>query len=173
MILGMDRFTLTHVPISLIGIGTGLVLLLALMGGRNPGNWAALFLLFTVLTSVTGFFFHNDHITPAQIVGRHFPDRAGAGALRASMAAAWPASGGGPMWSTRHARPLPECLCPGDPVLRENPAAACHRPRQSARRSGVHGDPGRGPGGIRGGRLDSLAAVQAIEILIFYYTYLL
>ena len=69
MILGMDWFTLTHVLISLIGIGTGLVLLLALMGGRNPGNWAALFLLFTVLTSVTGFFFHNDHITPAQIVG--------------------------------------------------------------------------------------------------------
>jgi len=69
MVLGMDWFTLTHVLISLIGIGTGLVLLLALMGGRNPGNWAALFLIFTVLTSVTGFFFHNDHVTPAQIVG--------------------------------------------------------------------------------------------------------
>jgi hypothetical protein len=69
MILGMDWFTLTHVLISLIGIGTGLVLLLALMGGRNPGNWAAWFLIFTTLTSVTGFFFHNAHITPAQIVG--------------------------------------------------------------------------------------------------------
>ena len=69
MILGMDWFTLTHVLISLIGIGTGLVLLLALMGGRNPGNWAAWFLIFTVLTSVTGFFFHNDHLTPAQITG--------------------------------------------------------------------------------------------------------
>ena len=69
MILGMDWFTLTHVLISLVGIATGLVLLLALMGGRNPGNWAALFLIFTLLTSVTGFFFHNEHITPAQIVG--------------------------------------------------------------------------------------------------------
>jgi hypothetical protein len=69
MILGMDWFTLTHVLISLIGIGTGLVLLLALMGGSNPGNWAAWFLIFTILTSVTGFFFHNEHITPAQIVG--------------------------------------------------------------------------------------------------------
>lgn len=69
MILGMDWFALTHVLISLVGIGTGLVLLLALMGGRNPGNWAALFLIFTLLTSVTGFFFHNEHITPAQIVG--------------------------------------------------------------------------------------------------------
>ena len=69
MILGMDWFTLAHVLISLIAIGTGLVLLLALMGGRNPGNWAAWFLIFTVLTSVTGFFFHNDHLTPAQITG--------------------------------------------------------------------------------------------------------
>ena len=69
MILGMDWLTLSHVLISLIGIGTGLVLLLALMGGRNPGNWAAWFLIFTILTSVTGFFFHNEHITPAQIVG--------------------------------------------------------------------------------------------------------
>ena len=69
MILGMDWFTLAHVLISLIGIGTGLVLLLALMGGRNPGNWASWFLIFTVLTSVTGFFFHNDHLTPGQITG--------------------------------------------------------------------------------------------------------
>ena len=69
MILGMDWFTLTHVLISLVGIATGLVLLLALMGGRNPGNWAALFLIFTLLTSVTGFFFHNTTFTPAQGVG--------------------------------------------------------------------------------------------------------
>jgi hypothetical protein len=69
MVLGMDWFTLTHVLISLIGIGTGLVLLFALMGGRNPGNWAAWFLIFTALTSVTGFVFHNDHLTPAQITG--------------------------------------------------------------------------------------------------------
>ena len=69
MVLGMDWFTLTHVLISLIGIVTGLMLLLALMGGRNPGNWAAWFLVFTILTSVTGFFFHNDHLTPAQVTG--------------------------------------------------------------------------------------------------------
>ena len=69
MILGLDWLTLIHVLISLVGIVTGLVLLLALMSGRNPGNWAAWFLTFTVLTSVTGFFFHNDHLTPAQIVG--------------------------------------------------------------------------------------------------------
>jgi hypothetical protein len=69
MILGMDLFTLTHVLISLIGIITGLVLLLALMSGRNPDNWAALFLTFTVLTSVTGFFFRRTHILPSHILG--------------------------------------------------------------------------------------------------------
>ena len=69
MILGMDWFTLIHVLISLVGILTGLVLLLALMGGRNPGNWAAWFLVTTVLTSVTGYFFPITQLTPAQIVG--------------------------------------------------------------------------------------------------------
>ncbi|HEY2837002.1 MAG TPA: hypothetical protein VGI89_10575 [Rhizomicrobium sp.] len=69
MILGMDWFTFIHVLISLIGILTGLVLLWALMAGRNPGNWAAWFLVSTVLTSVTGYFFPITHLTPAQIVG--------------------------------------------------------------------------------------------------------
>ncbi len=70
MILGMDWLTLAHVLISLVGIATGLVLLLALMGGRNPANWAAWFLASTVLTSVTGFvFFPIEHVTPAQITG--------------------------------------------------------------------------------------------------------
>ena len=69
MILGMDWLTFIHVLISLIGILTGLVLLWALMAGRNPGNWAAWFLVSTVLTSVTGYFFPITHLTPAQIVG--------------------------------------------------------------------------------------------------------
>jgi hypothetical protein len=69
MILGMDWLTLIHVLISLVGVLTGLVLLLALMGGRNPQNWAAWFLISTILTSVTGYFFPITKLTPAQIVG--------------------------------------------------------------------------------------------------------
>ena len=69
MILGMDWLTLIHVLISLIGIVTGLVLLWALMAGRNPKSWAAWFLVSTVLTSITGYFFPITHLTPAQIVG--------------------------------------------------------------------------------------------------------
>ena len=69
MILGMDWLTLIHVLISLVAIAAGLVLLVALMGGRNPQNWAGRFLLWTILTSVTGFFFPVTHLTPAQITG--------------------------------------------------------------------------------------------------------
>ena len=70
MILGMDWLTLLHVLISLIGIVTGLVVLADLIANRYRPGWTAWFLLFTVLTSVTGFvFFHNDHLTPAQITG--------------------------------------------------------------------------------------------------------
>jgi hypothetical protein len=70
MILGMDWLTLTHVLISLIGIVTGLVVLADWIGNRNRPGWTTLFLLFTVLTSITGFlFFHDAHLTPAQILG--------------------------------------------------------------------------------------------------------
>ena len=70
MILGMDWLTLIHVLISLIGIVTGLVVLADLIANRSRPGWTALFLLSTVLTSVTGFiFFHDAHLTPGQIFG--------------------------------------------------------------------------------------------------------
>ena len=70
MILGMDWLTLLHVLISLIGIVAGLVVLADWIGNRSRPGWTAIFLLFTVLTSVTGFlFFHDEHITPGQILG--------------------------------------------------------------------------------------------------------
>jgi hypothetical protein len=67
--LAMDPLTLGHVAITLIGLVAGLVVLAAMIGGRELKGWTAVFLLFTVLTSVTGYFFHNDHLTPGQIVG--------------------------------------------------------------------------------------------------------
>jgi len=65
----MDPLTLGHIAITLIGIASGLIALAAMVKGREAKGWIALFLLFTVLTSVSGFFFAADHITPAQIVG--------------------------------------------------------------------------------------------------------
>jgi hypothetical protein len=71
MILGMSTslFTQLHVLLSLVGIGAGLIVLIGLLGGRRNGFWTALFLITTVLTSVTGFAFPNAHITPGIALG--------------------------------------------------------------------------------------------------------
>jgi hypothetical protein len=44
-----------HVAISLVGIATGLIAIFGLLAGYPPGVWTAVFLISTVLTSVTGF----------------------------------------------------------------------------------------------------------------------
>lgn len=71
MILGLSvpAFTELHVIISLIGIATGLVWLIALLNGRWLNRMNQMFLVFTILTSVTGFFFHSKMIGPPHIVG--------------------------------------------------------------------------------------------------------
>ena len=70
MIIGMSvhAFTVLHTLISLIGILSGLIVLVAMLGGRGSA-WTGLFLLTTVLTSVTGFMFHSATFGPPQIVG--------------------------------------------------------------------------------------------------------
>jgi DMSO/TMAO reductase YedYZ heme-binding membrane subunit len=65
----MHTFTIVHVLISLIGIGSGLVVLAGLLAGRRLDGWTALFLVSTVATSVTGFFFPFHGFTPAIAVG--------------------------------------------------------------------------------------------------------
>ena len=73
MILGLSvaAFTKLHTLISLIGIATGLVFLIALLRGRWLGTWNLWFLVFTILTSVTGFPFLlvQPKIGPPHIVG--------------------------------------------------------------------------------------------------------
>lgn len=48
-------FLQIHVGLSLIGIVTGLVSLYGLLSGIMLGGWTAVFLITTILTSVTGF----------------------------------------------------------------------------------------------------------------------
>src|SRR5262245_11952553 len=69
--LGMDALTLGHVAITLIGIVSGLAVLAAMVKGQYPKGLTAIFLLFTVLTSATGFLFANPtgKLTPAQGTG--------------------------------------------------------------------------------------------------------
>ena len=71
MILGMSTATYTflHVLISLIGIGSGLVLMFGFITGKRLDNLTAVFLTTTVLTSVTGFGFPFDHLLPSHILG--------------------------------------------------------------------------------------------------------
>src|SRR5678816_2127582 len=58
-----------HVVISLLGILTGLVVLIGLISGRRFHGWTAWFLASTVGTSVTGFFFPFHGVTPGIILG--------------------------------------------------------------------------------------------------------
>jgi hypothetical protein len=71
MVFGMSlaNYTILHVIISLIGIGSGLIVLFGLLNGKLLSPWNGLFLFTTVLTSVTGFFFPYTKITPGIILG--------------------------------------------------------------------------------------------------------
>ncbi|GAC1651550.1 MAG: hypothetical protein NVS9B15_11820 [Acidobacteriaceae bacterium] len=66
MVLGipLPTYTLIHVLISLIAIATGLVAFRTLSARMTD-----VFLVTTILTSVTGFFFPNSHITPGIVIG--------------------------------------------------------------------------------------------------------
>ncbi len=71
MILGMSTatFTLAHVVISLIGILAGAVVLAGMIAGGRLGSANAVFLVMTVATSVTGFFFQSAGFGPPHVLG--------------------------------------------------------------------------------------------------------
>jgi len=71
MMLGMSfsTFTMVHVIISLIGIASGIIVLFGMLEGRKSDGWTALFLVTTVLTSVTGFLFPFSGLLPSHVVG--------------------------------------------------------------------------------------------------------
>ncbi|MEP7014691.1 MAG: hypothetical protein ABI925_04560 [Verrucomicrobiota bacterium] len=58
-------YTQIHVLISLIGIFSGLVVLLGMFASKRLNGWTKWFLITTVATSVTGFFFPFHGFTPA------------------------------------------------------------------------------------------------------------
>jgi hypothetical protein len=66
---GLAIFTAIHVIISLLGIGSGFVVLFGLISGRRLDGWTAFFLATTVATSVTGFGFPIKQFTPGLGVG--------------------------------------------------------------------------------------------------------
>jgi hypothetical protein len=71
MILGISTslYTQIHVIISLIGIISGLVVAIGMMMAKALPKLTALFLITTILTSITGFFFPFHGVTPGIVVG--------------------------------------------------------------------------------------------------------
>jgi hypothetical protein len=65
----METFTAIHVIISLFAILTGLFVLGAMLSNKDLSRLTAIFLIFTIATSVTGFFFPFHGFTPAIGVG--------------------------------------------------------------------------------------------------------
>ena len=62
-------YTIIHTLISLVGIFTGLAVLFSMLAAKRLDGWTKWFLITTVLTSVTGFFFPFHGFTPAHGVG--------------------------------------------------------------------------------------------------------
>jgi hypothetical protein len=71
MILGMSlsTFTALHVIISLIGIVAGVLVMFGLLGSNRMPGLTAIFLLFTILTSATGFLFPFEKLLPSHMIG--------------------------------------------------------------------------------------------------------
>ena len=71
MILGMSigAFTILHVIITLVAIGSGLIVVGGMFASHKLPVTTALFLLTTALTSITGFLFPIRGFTPALGVG--------------------------------------------------------------------------------------------------------
>jgi hypothetical protein len=71
MILGMSLSTLTtvHVVISLIAIVSGIIVMFGMLKSRRMPSFTAIFLLFTILTSATGFLFPFTQLLPSHMIG--------------------------------------------------------------------------------------------------------
>jgi hypothetical protein len=74
MILGMSlsTFVTVHVIISLIGIVAGIIVMFGMLGSNRMPGLTAIFLLFTILTSATGFLIPplvSDKLLPSHIIG--------------------------------------------------------------------------------------------------------
>lgn len=71
MILGMSlrTFTYLHVYISLIAIGSGLIVVYSMITAKVLRLMIPIFLITTALTSLTGFLFPFKGVTPAVVLG--------------------------------------------------------------------------------------------------------
>jgi hypothetical protein len=69
----LTAYTIFHVVVSLLGIFSGFVVVFGLIARKRLDGWTAFFLVTTVATSVTGFFFPVHHFMPSHAVGIIYP----------------------------------------------------------------------------------------------------
>jgi hypothetical protein len=65
----LSAFTLFHVLLSLIGIGSGFIVVFGMFASQRLDGWTTLFLTTTAATSVTGFLFPIHGVTPGLVLG--------------------------------------------------------------------------------------------------------
>jgi hypothetical protein len=65
----LKLYTVFHVVISLLGILAGFIVMAGMISANPLHGWTKVFLVMTVATSVTGFFFPIERLTPAHVVG--------------------------------------------------------------------------------------------------------
>lgn len=65
----MSTYTAVHVALSLLGIGSGFIVVFGLLTARRFELWSAIFLTTTTLTSITGFGFPFYQLLPSHVVG--------------------------------------------------------------------------------------------------------
>jgi hypothetical protein len=63
--MSIETFTTVHTVITLIAIASSFVVMFGMLASKTLPGWTAFCLLFTVLTSVTGFMFPIHGFTPA------------------------------------------------------------------------------------------------------------
>jgi hypothetical protein len=67
--MSLSTFTAFHVIISLIAVVSGLIVMFGLLGSNRRPSLTATCLLFTILTSATGFLFPFDKLLPSHMIG--------------------------------------------------------------------------------------------------------
>jgi hypothetical protein len=68
MSAALTILTVGHVLVSLVGLGTGFVVLWGMLNNRLLNRWTAAFLVASIAASASGFLFPVDHVTPAHIL---------------------------------------------------------------------------------------------------------
>jgi hypothetical protein len=67
--IDITTITLGHTVISIVAIAAGLVVVGGLIAGVRIDGWTGIFLVTTVLTNVTGFFFPFTHLLASHWIG--------------------------------------------------------------------------------------------------------